>query len=1056
VGVKLTSSDPTLALLSPNTSSAGQSQIVVSVPSGSSAVRFYVYGFASTGQAKVTADVAGYGSISANVRLEPSGFAWTLDHLSSVLYTQVPTFVPVGVFALDAASLIPVAAQTLRPGLVASINYTNSNPDVVAAVPPTLTFNVGNPVQIVGKAAGDAVLTLDQPPGFSNPAVYTQLKVSILTPSLQLSEATLAKDTQATLSFGNFTNGSLPVTVTSSDPSRLLVSADPNAMGSASVTVPQLSGHPIYLQALDNQGSVIITASMPSYNDGSAVVHLGSAGVGLYVDTTNSIPVSGVTGTYSTTTQSPQTRISLALFIVDPNSGRSLGAAGIPRPGIGPLHVEVRSSNVSAGTIVGSPAVFPVPSLGNGQQPSVNFQPVAAGTTDVSVIQPLGFVTPVDLTKVTFNVTQPGFSATDLTFGKDTFGQTFINLPNNVATPSTNLMATITSTDPTRVMLSPDQDTSPGPSVTRILAAGQRSFSFYIHALGNSGVVPLTITAPGYMDTTMKISLTDTFFYFEDNFNIDQTVHAVIQNGPQIIRIHATPGPTPNGTFQSQSTIRPGVNVSVTVNSSDSTIVRVDTDHVIFQGGTSSQDVVYQPLSPGLATLSLSLPPGYLSHPTQGQVIVNAQGAKLTLNLPSQIGRDLQSGGSVSAEDNFKQQTAVTITSSDPSRLLLSSSATAPGQATLSISATAGQPQIFVQSLADSGTITVTASANGYQNGTFNITLVPAAAVFQTASTQQTIYTNSAVQRLPVALAPLDPATLRPQTPQIPRLGANLSISVTSSDPKVLAVNTPTLQFPVDPQQQQQTALVQPAGVGTAILSLGPLPGGVMPASGSQIVFTVAEPDLFIPNFSLGRDLQVPLQVTLGSRLPTPTSDVTINVSQFGGVNLSNDPTLFSFNQTIPVVIPAGQRASRPFYAQGSFTGPTSLNISGAGYTTSQSTVTVTQTAFVFQEASQAQPIPISSGATTTFNVLPVLSPLGTPALAPMTIRAGAPPINVNVTSSNPAVLSVSTPQITLRPGDQRAAVTVRAVGSGRATLTLSGAIYDFSTAQSSLDVSVK
>jgi hypothetical protein len=229
-----------------------------------------------------------------------------------------------------------------------------------------------------------------------------------------------------------------------------------------------------------------------------------------------------------------------------------------------------------------------------------------------------------------------------------------------------------------------------------------------------------------------------------------------------------------------------------------------------------------------------------------------------------------------------------------------------------------------------------------------------------------------------------------------------------------------------------------------------------MPSSGSQIVFTVAEPDLFIPNFSLGRDLQVPVQVTLGSRLPTPTSDVTINVSQFGGVNLSNDPTLFSFNQTIPVVIPAGQRASRPFYVQGSFTGPTTLNISGAGYTTSQSTVTVTSTAFVFQEASQAQPISVSSGATTTFNVLPVLSPLGTPALAPMTIRAGAPPINVNVTSSNPSVLSVTTPQITLRPGDQRVTVMVRAIGSGRATLALSGAIYDFSTTQSSLDVSVK
>jgi hypothetical protein len=438
-------------------------------------------------------------------------------------------------------------------------------------------------------------------------------------------------------------------------------------------------------------------------------------------------------------------------------------------------------------------------------------------------------------------------------------------------------------------------------------------------------------------------------------------------------------------------------------------------------------------------------------------VVVNAQGAKLTLNLyPNpQIGRDLQSTAILSSEDNFQQPPTVSITSSDPMRLLVSNSATTPGQATMIIPAASGQPQIFVQSLADNGTATLTASANGYQSGTLTVNLVPAAAVFQNGSAQQTVFTNSGVQRLPVALAPLDPATLRPLPSQLPRPGANPSIPVTTSDPKVLAVNTPTVQFSSDPQQPA-TVVVQPIGAGTAILSLGPLPGGLMPASGGQIVFNVAEPDLFVPSFSVGRDLQVPVQVTLGSRLPTPSSDSTVNVTEFGNVNLSNDPASFSFSQTIPVIIPAGQRISQPFYVQGSFAGTTNLNISGSGYTTSQATITVTATAFVFQEASQTQPLSISSGSTTTLNVLPVLSPLGTPALAPMTIRAGAQPITINVTSSNPAVLSVNTPQITLRPGDQRTPVTVRAVGSGSATLTLSGTIYDFSTTQSTLAVSVK
>jgi hypothetical protein len=446
-----------------------------------------------------------------------------------------------------------------------------------------------------------------------------------------------------------------------------------------------------------------------------------------------------------------------------------------------------------------------------------------------------------------------------------------------------------------------------------------------------------------------------------------------------------------------------------------------------------------------------------LTHPTQGQVVINAQGAKLSFNLFSNplVGRDLQIVALLSSEDNFQQQPAVTITSSDPSRMLVSTSATAPGQASVIIPAASGQPQIFLQSLADNGTATLSASANGYQSGTMTLTLAPAAAVFQTGFTQQTISTNSPVQTLSTVLAPLDPATLRPVGQQIPRPGANLSIAVTSSDPKVLIVDTPTLKFPVD--SQQQTVQVRPTGPGTAILSLGALPGGVMPGSSSQIVFNVAEPDLFIPNFSVGRDLQVPVQVTLGSRLPTPTSDVTINVSEFGSINLSTDPALFNGSQTIPVVIPAGQRVSRPFYVQGAFPSVTNLSISGTGYNTSLALVTVTSTAFVFQEANQTQPISIANGATTTLNVVPVLSPLGTPPSAPMTIRAGAQPIIVNVTSSNPAVLGVSTPQITLRPGDQRAAVTVRASAPGSATLTLSGApAYDFGTVQSSIAVSVK
>jgi hypothetical protein len=168
--------------------------------------------------------------------------------------------------------------------------------------------------------------------------------------------------------------------------------------------------------------------------------------------------------------------------------------------------------------------------------------------------------------------------------------------------------------------------------------------------------------------------------------------------------------------------------------------------------------------------------------------------------------------------------------------------------------------------------------------------------------------------------------------------------------------------------------------------------------------------------------------------------------------NTPTDPGRFNS----VVVIPAGQRLSRTFYVIGGQVGTGNLYYSGGGYNALPTTGTVTQTAFVFQEAVQGQTVSVTNGSTATLTVLPALSPLGTAGLAPLAIRGGLQPIVVNVTSSDTKVLTVTTPQITLKPGDQQVAVTVRGAAPGTATLTLSGTGYDFGTSQSSVKVTVK
>jgi len=64
---------------------------------------------------------------------------------------------------------------------------------------------------------------------------------------------------------------------------------------------------------------------------------------------------------------------------MDPNS---LSSAPSLRPGIGPLQIEVRSSNPAAGTIIGSPARITTDS----STASVEFKPSGVGETDVAPV----------------------------------------------------------------------------------------------------------------------------------------------------------------------------------------------------------------------------------------------------------------------------------------------------------------------------------------------------------------------------------------------------------------------------------------------------------------------------------------------------------------------------------------------------------------------------------------------------------------------------------------------------------------------------------------------
>jgi len=1060
--VQVTTSDPTLVLLSTNQSGGGQPQIGFTISSGAASASIFVYGLAASGQAQITATVSGIGAATGTVYLDPSGFAWGAPTYAATLYTtsySLPQLPSIMSYALDRTTLLPLAQQSLRPGISATVSLVNQNPNIATLSVSTYQIPASGSLGLTPVSAGTGTIGIVQPAGFSPPSANGVLTVTIETPTLSLSSVTLANNLQAALSIYNLPGIDLPLTVTSSDPSRVLVSASPTAVGSASVTVNKAGWSNITLQALADNGTVTITASMPTFNSGTMTISLVPTGIGLNVIGNNGYPPQGIiqqNGQYYSSTQSPASALTPAIFAIDPTLGpRAIN--GTLRAGVGPLQVSVVSSNTAVATIAGSPLTLNVTQYG--QQATVTFTPAGIVTTNVTVSQPAGFKAVPGYSTLVFNVTAPTLTTSNYILAKDTFLSTGVSLGSNVTPPTANVAVTLTSSDPSRVLLSPDAVTPPAASITATLIAGHNLCNFYVHTLANNGTVPIQIGAPGYTSTTMSLLLTDLTFTF--NQYISTPITATLQNGAQTFAIAPSivvPASSPSNYSMFGAVIRPGVTIPVSVTSSDSTIVSVSTPQVVFSGGMTQSTVTYVPQKAGSATLSLGVPAGYASPGKNGQLAIDVIGAQITFGQNVTVGRDLQMAVNLGANGTTKPST-VTVTSSDPTRLLVSADGRSAGQASVNVTfGSNGSGLMYLQGLTDNGTVNVSASAPTYQTGTAPVTLAPSAAVFTYPSqgnTQFNLASNAPLQQPQVVLAPLDPVTLRPNGQQLPRPGANVATTVTSSNPTALAVDSPAINFAVpDPSNAPQfSASLQPLAAGTAIVSLGEYPTAGTPAYGASLVYNLAEPNLVLPGFSLGQDLVGSTQISLGSSVPTSASNLAINLSSYGQIGFSTTPTgTPTYSTTVTIL--AGQRTSQPFYVQATQPGVGTINYyaGNASYSTSGN---VTPTSFIFKEAGGTQPATLSAGSNGSFTVIPTMAPQFAAPLSPLSIRPGVT-VSIAVISSNPSVLSVLTPRVFLNSGDRQVTASVMAVSPGQATLTLTGLTYDFTQPQASLTVTVK
>jgi hypothetical protein len=1073
--VTLTSSDSTKVTLSPDGVTAGTKSITVQVPAGStSPPPFSIIGLNNSGTYTVTATATGYAPASINVTLAPSGFVINSQDIQTAvgLPDATVTVVPA---QLDPATLaVVVSPQTVRAGANFNVTVTSSATAVGTIVTSPVNFTGGTnsaSTTFHAVSAGSSNVKVVEPGGFSQPASQTQITAAVSSAgfvggssvsignNLQLGYSlTLTQPAPA---------GNLQITATSNSPS-LLLSSSTSTLGSGSLSVQVPAGSTsvptIYLQAFAGTGSAIVTLQAPGYLNSSFTVNFVPSGFVVFGQSC------GLVSTISTTTLATATPVVVLIEPLDPNTFQPnlvntftyYCAPQITEPfapGTNPVSVTVTSDTPTVGTITTGTLTF---NGGDGDQ-STGFLPVAAGSANVNINTPAGYTAPASDQQVAASVVPASMYLSSTTTGQNL--QSPLSLSLGTAAPPGNETITLTSADGTMLLLSTDPTVRGTPTLNVIIYAQKYSptATIYAQALGGSGSVNVTASAPDFGTVTTGVPLVPSGFVTEAEVYGSPGSFTITPYSPdQGLDILAVPldpntqaAPYICGYLpycNPSQPLMPGVGpVNVNLNSSDTGVGSITTDPAVFNTGDSVQTTTFHPISTGSSTISLTPTAGFTTPSNEQQVAATVSNGAVYL-YASNVGAQLETPVSTSLGVPSPNGTVITVTSGNPSLLVLSTDPTIPGTASVQLTVQPGAGSsttpVYAQALAGSGSVTLTATSPGYDAASTAVNLVPSGFVIATTSCWASSFSTtplSGAQTLAVLPVPLDPSTLNftgascysYSSQQIAPGFGPLTIAVTNSNGGAGSITTTPLTFNVG-DSVQYTAF-QPASTGTSTIGLGTpsVPGFVTPSNYQQVAATVVNPVISISAGNLGVNLEAQVGVSLSQPAPATGEMVTVTSSDPSTVVLSTDPTVQG-SASVQVNIASGSYSpSISVYAQALATGGTvNLTASGSSFDPGSASISIVPSGFVL--LANYCPTSVSttllSGGTnltvwattldpTTLNASPYSDPYSYPYCFPsypspsytQLLAPGVGPVNVTVNNSNASVCSVTATPVTFQ-----------------------------------------
>ncbi|MDQ2949037.1 MAG: hypothetical protein M3Y27_24375, partial [Acidobacteriota bacterium] len=387
---------------------------------------------------------------------------------------------------------------------------------------------------------------------------------------------------------------------------------------------------------------------------------------------------------------------------------------------------------------------------------------------------------------------------------------------------------------------------------------------------------------------------------------------------------------------------------------------------------------------------------------------------------------------------------SVKVTSSDPSKLLVAGRQIDLGTQQTTFVIPGGESTIsgiYLQGLVNTGTVTITASAPGYQSGMATITLTPSG-FLMTGPGGASFTTNAgaASSTLTLTAARLDSSFNFAETQQV-RGGFSASVNVTNTNPSAGTVGTPVSFAAGD---GSATTLFTPGSAGNTTLTAVAPAGFSTPASGNSVAVTVNPATLMPSNVTVGKNLETTAHVTgAASGLQITVTSNNTSLVLLACLTAAPSCTGTAPNgagaASITVTVPNGQNVSPDFYVYGvADTGTATYTASASGIVPGTGTVTLAKSGFVIAgPAGIGQPSFVPLTTSTDINVFGAVLDASGNFVATQAV-AGNLSVNVNVTSSNTAVGTISMSPVTITGGSFGATTQFIKGGGGSSDLTVS------------------